>query len=118
MKIIKGISLLLLASTFIIACKKENDETTKEQTENIIPADAKLETASLTVEGMTCAMGCAKTIEDKLNSTPGVKEAKVDFEGKLATITFDTNQQDIASLSKTIEAVAGGDSYKVVTQTK
>ena len=38
---------------------------------------------------------------------------KVDFEGKVATIIFDTNQQNIASLTETIEAVAGGDSYKV-----
>lgn len=119
MKILKSISFIFIISAITFSCKKENEtEINKnEQTENIIPADAKLETASLTIDGMTCVMGCAKTIEDKLTITKGVKEAKVDFDSKVATITFDTNQQNIASLSKTIEAVAGGDSYKV-TDTK
>lgn len=115
MKILKGISFILLVGTLTVNCKKEKESEINQdiQTENVIPADAKLETASLTIDGMTCAMGCAKTIEDKLTHTKGVKEAKVDFEGKFATITFDTNQQNIASLTETIESVAGGDSYKV-----
>lgn len=115
MKILKGISFVLLVTTFTLSCKKEKESeiNQNEQTENVIPADAKLETANLAIEGMTCEIGCAKTIEDKLAHTKGVKEAKVDFEGKVATVTFDTNQQNISSLTETIEAVAGGDSYKV-----
>ena len=41
------------------------------------------------IEGMTCAMGCAKTIENKLAHTNGVKSVTVDFEKTLATIEFD-----------------------------
>jgi copper chaperone CopZ len=41
------------------------------------------------IEGMTCAMGCAKTIENKLANTSGVKAVTVDFEKTLATIEFD-----------------------------
>ena len=33
---------------------------------------------------MTCAMGCAKTIEKKMAKMDGVKMAKVDFEKELA----------------------------------
>lgn len=115
MKILKGISFVLLVGALTVSCKKEKESEINQdvQTENVIPANAKLETASLTIDGMTCAMGCAKTIEDKLAHTKGVKEVKVDFEGKVATVTFDVNQQNIASLTETIEAVAGGDSYKV-----
>lgn len=112
MKIIKGISLAFLIVTLTISCKNENTEENV-QTENVIPADAKLETASLAIEGMTCEIGCAKTIEDKLAHSKGVKEAKVDFEGKLATITFDANQQNPESLKEIVEAVAGGDTYSV-----
>lgn len=117
MKILNKISFLLLVGFLALGCKKENNSEVTEieptKTENVIPANAKLETASLSIEGMTCEVGCAKTIESKLSSTPGVKEAKVDFEEKLATITFDVNQQNVASLTKTIEGVAGGDIYKV-----
>lgn len=116
MKIIKGISLAFLVAALSISCKKETTEENA-QTENVIPADAKLETASLAIEGMTCEIGCAKTIEDKLAHTNGVKEAKVDFEGKLATVTFDANQQNPESLKQIVEAVAGGDTYSV-TETK
>ncbi len=117
MKILKAISALFLIGVLSLSCKNESgnkiDESEQLNTENVIPEDAKLETASLTIEGMTCEIGCAKAIESKLSSTTGVKEAKVDFEGKVAVVTFDSNQQDLTSLTTTIEAVAGGDSYKV-----
>lgn len=116
MKLVKGISLAVAMGALLISCKNENTEEKNAEVivENTIPADAKLETASLTIDGMTCEIGCAKTIEDKLAHTKGVKEAKVDFENKLATVTFDSNQQNLTSLTETIEAVAGGDSYKVI----
>lgn len=117
MKLVKGLSLIITMGALFISCKNEEKTEVKNEevvVENTIPADAKLETASLTIEGMTCEIGCAKTIEDKLAHTKGVKEAKVDFENKLATVTFDTNQQNVTSLTETIEAVAGGDSYKVI----
>lgn len=115
MKILKGIFFVLLVGALTVSCKKEKESEINQdvQTENVIPTDAKLETASLTIDGMTCAMGCAKTIEDKLTHTKGVKEAKVNFDEKIATVTFDSNQQNLASLKETVEAVAGGDSYKV-----
>ena len=117
MKILKAISALFLIGVLSLSCKNESgnkiDESEQLNTENVIPEDAKLETASLTIEGMTCEIGCAKAIESKLSSTAGVKEAKVDFEGNVAIVTFDSNRQDLTSLTTTIEAVAGGDSYKV-----
>ena len=44
---------------------------------------------SMDIEGMVCAMGCAAVIEKNLNQTAGIKEAKVDFETKKATLIFD-----------------------------
>lgn len=117
MKLVKGISLVIAMGALLVNCKNEGKAEEKNEeviVENTIPADAKLETASLTIEGMTCEIGCAKTIEEKLAHTKGVKEAKVDFENNLATVIFDSNQQNLASLTETIEAVAGGDSYKVL----
>ena len=76
--------------------------------------DENLETANMSIEGMTCEVGCAKLIEGKLIGATGVTEAKVDFETKVATITFDKTQQNIASLTKVVEKTGGGELYKVV----
>jgi copper chaperone CopZ len=41
---------------------------------------------------MTCAVGCAKTIQEDLTQLEGVQKATVDFETKIATVTFDKLQ--------------------------
>ena len=79
---------------------------------------ASMQTASFTIDGMTCAVGCAKTIENKLANQEGVGQAVVDFESKIATVKFDAKKQSLESLTTTIEAVAGGDSYKVTESKK
>ena len=62
---------------------------------------------------MTCAIGCAKTIEKELSDTDGVQKAAVDFDKKQATVSFDTSIQTPASLTKIVEATADGKTYKV-----
>jgi copper chaperone CopZ len=48
------------------------------------------QTLYLTVHGMTCA-NCARTIERKLTSTPGVTKASVNLEATRATVEYDTD---------------------------
>ncbi len=62
---------------------------------------------------MTCAMGCAKTIEKKLAEMDGVQKATVDFDKKTATVEFDANKQTSEKLVETVEAAADGKTYKV-----
>ena len=121
MKNLKNIGLALLMILSLASCKQENKEVAVEETkkETISETDlAKMETASFAIDGMTCAMGCAKTIENKLSNQEGVGKAVVDFETKIATVKFDTEKQSLESLTKTIEGVAGGDSYKVTESKK
>lgn len=73
----------------------------------------KLQTATFTIEGMTCAIGCAKTIQDELTDLVGVQKASVDFDKKLATVSFDSSLQTPESLTKLVEATADGKTYKV-----
>jgi copper chaperone CopZ len=47
------------------------------------------ETVNLTVQGMTCG-NCARSIERKLASTPGVTKVKVELEEARATVEYDT----------------------------
>ena len=121
MKNFKNIGLALFVALSFASCKQENKEVAVEETkkEALSEADlAKMQTASFTINGMTCAMGCAKTIENKLAAQEGVGQAVVDFDTKIATVKFDAEKQSLESLTKTIEAVAGGDSYKVTESKK
>tara|TARA_B100000424_G_C22636964_1_gene352435 strand:- start:199 stop:567 length:369 start_codon:yes stop_codon:yes gene_type:complete len=56
---------------------------------------------SMNIEGMSCAIGCAATIEKNLNKTAGIKSAKVNFKTKKATLIFDAdilNPNDITQI--------------------
>lgn len=118
MNISKTVLVLALAAISFTSCKKE-DKTAENTTNTEAAAPKKeiaaenLETASFEIEGMTCAMGCAATIEKKLAETEGVKEAKVDFESKTATVAFDKTVNNQESLTKLVEGVADGKTYKV-----
>lgn len=115
-------SRLLLALAFggvlFTSCKNEETKTENLATNEVAApkkeiAVENLESASFEIEGMTCAMGCAATIEKKLAEMDGVKEVKVDFETKTATVSFDKTVHTQASLTKTVEAIADGKTYKV-----
>ena len=67
--------------------------------------------AEFGIEGMTCAIGCAKTIERKIAKMDGVKYAKVDFDKKLAMVEYDEAKVTPADLEKTVSKA--GDAYKV-----
>lgn len=66
---------------------------------------------SMDIEGMVCAMGCAAVIEKNLNQTAGIKEAKVDFETKKATLIYDA---DVLNPNEVTQVVLNtGEAYKV-----
>jgi copper chaperone CopZ len=62
---------------------------------------------------MTCAIGCAKTIQEELSGLEGVQTATVDFEKKLATVSFDKTKQTPESLTKIVQATGDGKTYIV-----
>lgn len=116
----KSIVTLILTSVLFVGCKeKETDIVSKETAETAAPkvkkeiAAANLQTASFSVEGMTCAIGCAKTIQEDLTALDGVQKATVDFDTKLATVTFDKTVQTPEKLTTVVEAAADGKTYKV-----
>ncbi len=122
MKITKSIAIIALSSLLFASCKDSKSETMTEtaSTETAAPkvkkeiTAANLQTASFTIEGMTCAMGCAKTIEEEITDLNGVQTAKVDFDNKLATVTFDKTVQTTETLTKVVQATGDGKTYKVV----
>jgi copper chaperone CopZ len=120
MKTIKQILLATTLTLVAISCKNDkantNDKATT--TENVAKQNTKKlvtnpQTASFEIEGMTCQVGCANLIEGKINKLDGVTDAKVDFETKTATVTYDGDQLNQEKLTKTVEDIADGKLYKV-----
>ena len=121
MKFTKTIVTLAIAGLVLVSCKKEEDknlanikaiETTPKEHKTI--ASENVQTASFTIEGMTCAMGCAKTIEKELSDLDGVEKATVDFDKKTATVVFDKTVQNQEKLTKVVQATGDGKTYKVL----
>lgn len=121
MKIIKKTLLIISVISFALSCKEETTpeikivetavtKTTVMAKPNFNP-NATFAKAEFKIEGMTCAMGCAKTIEKKIARMEGVKSAIVDFKKELAMVEYDNAMVTPVSLKKTVISVA--DIYKV-----
>lgn len=67
--------------------------------------------AKLSIEGMTCAIGCAVTIENKLQRTYGIVSAKVDFETNTGWVTYDATMLNLDGISSVVKST--GTSYSV-----
>jgi len=108
-----------LASIMLLGCKDTAGKpTTADAKETVTtekaPAVAvKPETASFKIDGMTCAIGCAKTIEKKLSKMDGVQKATVDFDKKEATVNFDASVLTPEKLVQAVESTGDGATYKV-----
>ncbi len=117
MKNFKLTLVTLLICVAVWSCKNETEPEIKiiKTSESLINTkmdnDKILAKAEFNIEGMTCAIGCAKTIEKKLAKMDGVKYAKVDFEKKLAQVEYDESIVNTVSLENTVTKAS--DSYSV-----
>jgi len=108
----------MLGAVLFVSCKKEatttpaGEEVVTTTNQSSKEVAGTMEKATFQVEGMTCAIGCAKLIEGKLAALDGVKLAHVDFDTKTATVEFDDSKQDAKSITTTVEKIANG-IYKV-----
>lgn len=124
MKTLKHIFALLVVTLVIVSCKNEAAPETKtveidqkevkeEVKEKILNPNANYVAAKFEIDGMTCALGCAKTIEKNIAKMDGVKEVVVDFETKTAKVEYDEAMVNkellLANVKKT------GESYTVTS---
>ncbi len=113
MKIVKSILIVVLTSLLIWSCKEKTAETVSLGIEKKEIKPENLQKANFSIEGMTCAVGCAKTIQEELSALEGVQSATVDFEKKLASVSFDKTIQNPENLKKTVEKTGDGKTYTV-----
>lgn len=117
MKTLKTIVAIAVLCTALVSCKNDIQPETKtvaietSEAKKEIAANAKIAKAEFTIEGMVCAMGCAKTIEKKLSNMEGVKSAVVDFDKKLAMVEYDEAAVTTSLLEEAVTKV--GDDYSV-----
>lgn len=79
----------------LISCTQSNSSDYKEEVHAV--ADTK---AEMTIDGMSCQVGCAAYIDEELEKVSGVVSADVSFENKLASISYDNSlisEHDIVS---------------------
>jgi len=110
--------LIVLFAVMLIlsSCEKKAENKgveTKTSDKKELSADANLKKVALNIEGMTCEIGCARTIQSKLSKTEGVKFAEVNFEKKKGVVEFDANKISEKQIIEVVEQIAGGDLYKV-----
>ncbi|WP_055447527.1 cation transporter [Lacinutrix mariniflava] len=120
MKNLKNILAIAIITIAAFSCKNETQPEVKtvETVETEIKAakaeldpNATYAKAEFKIEGMTCAMGCAKTIEKKMAKMEGVKSAIVDFDRQLAMVEYDEAKVTPTSLESTVTGVS--DTYSV-----
>jgi Cu+-exporting ATPase len=119
MKSIKFILAAMSVMVMTFSCKNETQPEVKtveveaktEQKAALDP-NATYAKAEFGIEGMTCAMGCAKTIEKNISKMEGVKSATVDFDKQLAMVEYDVAKVTPTSLEEAVKKT--GETYKVV----
>jgi copper chaperone CopZ len=111
MKLIKIVCLGLLVSLFTMSCK-EASKSEKDAGAEISQSE-NIKKIELAIVGMTCQIGCAKTIESKLSKTEGISSVAISFEDKLGQIVYDANKISKEDITKKITAIAGGETYSV-----
>lgn len=108
--------ILSLTSLFIFfGCTQQPKPAIKEVNTHVeITKDSiasNLSEASFSISGMTCKMGCAKTIEKNLIKMEGVQQASVDFETSIATVLYNSSVVQTDDFIQTVTNTS--DAYKI-----
>ena len=108
----KSVFLSLILSCLLIwSCSDDPKKLKSENVKSGVLQMAKIQTVSFAVSGMTCEIGCAKTIQSKLSKKEGVTDAIVVFSDSTATVSFDSSKTSTTDISSFISGIAGGDAY-------
>ena len=117
MKFLKNIMSITVILIMLLSCK--NDKKAEIKTINLnsekiiqkLDPNAVYSKAEFNIKGMTCEMGCAKTIEKKLAKMDGMKSAVVDFKNEMASVEFDVAKLNHSIITKAVNQVS--DIYSV-----
>ena len=104
------IGFVSLAVIFSVASCSETTAQSTESAQEVV----KNSVMAMGIEGMSCAMGCARAIEAELKNIDGVSSAVVDFESATASIEFNSGLVSEAGLLAIVNDYKEG-AYKATT---
>ena len=110
-KLVQFLGVSILTISLLNSCGSVPEQKT-------IAADSKVDKTEvlaenraevkMEVEGMVCAMGCAKFIEDKVGNLNGIVASNVDFEEGTALFEFDKTTVSSEEIEKFINDMHDG----------
>ena len=112
MKFLKNILSVTFILIILSSCKTDKKveiktiDVSSEKISQKLDPNAVYSKAEFSIKGMTCEMGCAKTIEKKLAKMYGMKSATVDFKNELALVEFDVAKINPLSITKTVNDIS------------
>lgn len=112
MKFLKNILSVTFILIILSSCKTDKKveiktiDISSEKISQKLDSNAVYSKAEFSIKGMTCEMGCAKTIEKKLAKMYGMKSATVDFKNELALVEFDVAKINPLSITKTVNDIS------------
>ncbi len=108
---ITTIACILIVTVSLSSCNKNKQ---MEQAE-VLSQVSEIKHVETKIEGMTCEIGCAKLIASKISKLDGVTDANVDFESNTGQFSYDASIISKDKIISTINNIAGGETYKVVS---
>jgi Cu+-exporting ATPase len=78
------------------------------------PTQKNLKHLEVKITGMTCEIGCARTIESKVSKMEGVVYSKVNYAESKGQFSYNPKKTSAKKIIAKIDGIAGGSLYKVV----
>ncbi len=107
MKFQKIVFIFAVACFTLASCKNANAQKETATTE----VTTGTQKVSFAISGMTCEIGCAKTIQSKLSKKEGITNATVVFKDKLATVEYNDATISKEEILDFVNSIAGGKTY-------
>ena len=110
----KNLISIFIISVLLFSCNTDKKQSVLEKS-NVKKEEvaANYKSIEVDIEGMTCEIGCARTIESKLSKYNGVTYSNVSFEAKKGQFTFDSNKISQEDIISKITGIAGGEIYSI-----
>ena len=111
----KFLNILTLVLSLVVLVSCEEKKEAKEAEPKVLAQSAtpEMKKLEIDIQGMTCEIGCARTIQSRLSKKEGVKLAEVNFSEKKGLVEYDAQIISEKEIIATVEKIADGDLYKV-----
>ena len=111
MKKIKLLSIVVAFGIFLISCGNADNANAPAINKEFTATSA----MTVSIEGMSCAKGCAMQIQNKIAGIPGITRSQVDFDDKSAVFEYDGEQVKPDDIINKIASLADG-KYKATVE--